>query len=70
MSRHRIVSHHEVKHLGKMIDKLTLRQIIIIESIIMITGITVSVALINPIPIVVAGVIAFLMNNRVIKLKD
>lgn len=63
MSHHRIVSHKEIKHLGKWKSNLTLKQIILFNVTVLTIGITLSVAMTNPIPIIIAGIIAIKSHN-------
>ena len=69
MSRHRIVSHKEVKAF-RMRDNLTLKQIILFNVTVLTIGMTLSVAMVNPIPIIIAGIVAIKSHNSSPKIKS
>jgi hypothetical protein len=70
MHRHRIVSHKDTKEFGKMVGKLTLKQIILFNGIILSIGAITSIVMDNVIPVLIAGFIAFVLSNKKKHTKD
>lgn len=64
MNHHRIISHKDTKEFGKVLSKLTLKRIILFNIIILTIGITASIVMINPIPIIIVGIVAYKLGYR------
>jgi hypothetical protein len=64
MSRHKLVSHKDTKEFGKMIGKLTLKQIITINIFIITVGTILSIIMLNIIPIVLSAAVSMYLLMR------